>query len=736
MTPLDLLRTNFGYHSFRGEQESIINHILAGGNALVLMPTGGGKSLCYQIPAMIQPGLGIVISPLIALMQDQVSALLQLGVRAAFLNSTLTPDEAREVIIRARQGQLDLLYVSPEKLVTTWFLDFLSALPLALFAIDEAHCVSRWGHDFRPEYTQLAVLAQRFPQVPRIALTATADEPTRRDIITHLELHEARIFIASFDRPNIRYTVVSKDNARRQLLNFLTTEHRGDAGIIYCLSRKKVEETATWLQTQGWNALPYHAELPSSLRKYHQERFLREEGVIIVATIAFGLGIDKPNVRFVAHLDLPKSVEAYYQETGRSGRDGLPANAWMTYGLQDVVMLRKMMDTSPADEQHKRLERHKLEAMLNYCEIATCRRQTLLAHFGEQLAQPCGNCDICLEPVETWDGTEVAQKALSCVYRTRIYDQRQQTYYQFGVNYLIEVLLGKEDDRIKRNQHHLLSTFGIGKELKVEQWYSVFRQLIAAGLVTVDLAGHGGLQLTEQARPVLRGEQKVHFRKDVKLGKQKQEKKYLRKSTLTFEGTDQILWEALRTKRLELANAQNVPPYIIFHDSTLAEIVQYQPSTLEELANLSGVGTQKLKQYGQAFLALVEAHRMNYGNQTISTTKKPLSVNNPVVLPETVETTLTAFNQGQSPLQIAEQRQLVVGTIYNHLSQAIEWGQLKLHQVISLPAEEISELEEVILNQPAEQGRSLKPVFEQLNGKYSYDILRCIQAHLWREVNP
>lgn len=603
MSPeLELLRKIFGYEQFRGEQQAIIEHVLAGGDALVLMPTGGGKSLCYQIPAMLRGGLGIVVSPLIALMQDQVSALLQLGVRAAFLNSSQSTEEAREVSQQLRRGELDLLYVAPERLLTPRFLEFLANTQIALFAIDEAHCVSQWGHDFRPEYVQLSVLHERFPDVPRIALTATADKTTREEIAVRLGLGNARIFVAGFDRPNIRYRVVQKDNPRRQLLQFIDSEHQGDSGIVYCLSRKRVEETAEWLQTQGWTALPYHAGLPTGLRQHHQMRFLREEGIVIVATIAFGMGIDKPNVRFVAHLDLPKSIEAYYQETGRAGRDGLPANAWMAYGLGDVVMLRKMLEGSEADESHKRLEQHKLNAMLGFCEVTTCRRQTLLAYFDDHLPAPCGNCDVCLDPVATWDGTEVVQKALSCIYRT---GQR------FGVGYLIEVLLGKtSDSRIERNQHHLLSTFGIGTELAGDQWQSVFRQLAAAGVVTIDVEG-GGLRLTEKARPLLRGEQTIRLRKDHKPSPSRQ-KLQRTASHSPFEGSDKMLWAALRAKRLELAQAQNVPPYVIFHDSTLVDMVCYRPDTLDALGKLSGVGIRKLDRYGQAFLNVLDEHSMRY----------------------------------------------------------------------------------------------------------------------------
>ncbi len=604
LSPLDILRNLFGYQYFRGEQENIIQHLLTGGDALVLMPTGGGKSLCYQIPALIRSGVALVISPLISLMQDQVSALQQLGIRAAYLNSSLTLDQAQIVSRQLRQGVLDLLYVAPEKLMTPRFLEFLDTTQIALFAIDEAHCVSQWGHDFRPEYTKLSILPQRFPSIPRVALTATADTPTRQDIITHLGLKQAKIFITGFDRPNIRYQVVQKKNPRQQLLNFLKEEgHYGDAGIIYCLSRKKVEGIATWLTQQGYSALPYHAGLDKALRQQHQMRFLREEGIIVVATIAFGMGIDKPNVRFVAHLDLPKSLEAYYQETGRAGRDGLPANAWMAYGLQDVVMLRRLLDHSEANEQHKRIERHKLESIEAYCEITTCRRQTLLAYFGDHLPHPCGNCDTCLEPVATWDGTEAAQKALSCVYRT---GQR------FGVHYLIDILLGKRNNRIEKFHHDHISTFGIGQELNESQWHSVFRQLIVKGFVTVDLEGYGSLHLTETARPLLRGEQRIDLRKEIKQPNKKKEKKYNRSSKRFFTDTNKRLWEALRTKRLELALAQNVPPYVIFHDSTLEEMVLEHPRTLEEFSRLSGVGHRKLIRYGQIFIDILNATEFNH----------------------------------------------------------------------------------------------------------------------------
>ena len=504
---LQKLNQVFGYADFRHHQADIIQTLLNGDDALVLMPTGGGKSLCYQIPSLVREGVGIVVSPLIALMQDQVTALQQVGVRAAFLNSTLDAETQRATEQQLLRGELDLLYVAPERLLSPYLLELLARAPLALFAIDEAHCVSQWGHDFRKEYQQLSVLHQRFPGVPRIALTATADARTRDEIMAQLDLQGAAVFVNSFDRPNIRYTISEGINARERLWDFLQREHPEDAGIVYCLSRKKVEEVAQWLSSKGRLALPYHAGLPNALRAEHLRRFLREEGVIIVATIAFGMGIDKPDVRFVAHLSLPKSIEAYYQETGRAGRDGEPANAWMAYGLQDVITLRQMMQDTDANEQYKRVSHAKLEAMLGLCELSTCRRQALLAYFDEALEQPCGNCDTCLLPPDTWDGTEAAQKALSTVYRT---GQR------FGVSYLVDVLLGKEDERIRQNGHHQLSTYGIGTELNGVEWRTVFRQLIALGYLSADLQGHGTLQLTEKARPLLRGEEPLQLRKQRK----------------------------------------------------------------------------------------------------------------------------------------------------------------------------------------------------------------------------
>ncbi|MEE4191287.1 MAG: DNA helicase RecQ [Halieaceae bacterium] len=589
--PQQILQDTFGYSEFRPPQGEIIDTVMAGGDALVLMPTGGGKSLCYQVPALALPGCAIVISPLIALMQDQVDAMKQLGIRASFLNSTLPPFEADAVENQLLAGELDLLYIAPERLAQPRMLELLAQSRLALFAIDEAHCVSQWGHDFRADYLRLSLLHEQFPQVPRIALTATADARTRAEIVSRLDLGEARQFIAGFDRPNICYRIAPRHNPKTQLLKFLKNEHPNDAGIVYCLSRNKTEQTAAWLCDEGFTALPYHAGLSAELRAHHQSRFLKEDGVIVVATIAFGMGIDKPDVRFVAHLDLPKTVESYYQETGRAGRDGAPADAWMVYGLQDVIKLRQMMASSEGSEEHKRAEQHRLNAMLGLCEITSCRRQALLGYFGEEQPEPCGNCDTCLTPVDTWDGTEAARKALSVAYRT---GQR------FGVNHLIDVLRGAENNRIYQWDHHLLPTYGVGKDLDANQWRSVFRQLVARGYFSVDLEGFGSLRLEPKCRPLLKGEESIDLRREVKQAAAKRQTK-----TPLPEDIDVGLWEALRECRRKLAEEQGVPPYVIFHDSTLQEMCVMQPGSMSQFAELSGVGQRKLDKYGEAFLAVI-----------------------------------------------------------------------------------------------------------------------------------
>ncbi len=594
-----ILKNIYGYDEFRGQQQDIINTLIDGNSALVLMPTGGGKSLCYQIPALARPGVGVVVSPLIALMQDQVDALQALGIEGAFINSTLSASEVARTEKALLDGSLDLLYVAPERLLMPRMLDLLRQASISLFAIDEAHCVSQWGHDFRKEYLGLSVLALEFPEVPRIALTATADQRSRAEIASQLGLQSAKKFVASFDRPNIRYHISEAVAGKNDLWRFIEEQHAQDSGIVYCLSRKKVESTAEWLSQQGRTALPYHAGLDSSVRARHQKRFLREEGVIIVATIAFGMGIDKPDVRFVAHLNLPKSMEAYYQETGRAGRDGLPANAWMSYGLQDVISLRNLMQSSDADDQHRNVEFQKLESMLGFAELTACRRHALLGYFSETAPATCGNCDNCISAPETWDATESARKALSCVYRT------QQRY---GVNYVIDVLLGKESERILQAGHQHVSTYGLGADLSATEWRSIFRQLIGLGLLRSEQESYGVLKLTEQARPVLRGEQSLHLRKASKPALRKSKKRAV---ALDMNSADKPLWEALRDCRSRLADEQSVPAYIVFSDATLLAILQQRPQSLTEFAAISGVGKAKLQRYADDFLDVIAGFEPN-----------------------------------------------------------------------------------------------------------------------------
>ncbi len=605
---LEILRHTFGYPAFRGSQEDIIGHVAKGGDALVLMPTGGGKSLCFQIPALLRAGCAVVVSPLIALMQDQVDALTQLGVRAACLNSTLDWEAAQAIERSLFSGDLDLVYIAPERLLNERSLAMLDSLyeqgRLSLFAIDEAHCVSQWGHDFRPEYLQLSALHERYPVVPRIALTATADTATRDEIINRLGLAEARIFVSSFDRPNIRYTVVEKDNPRRQLLAFLAGRKKrfvSEAGIVYCLSRKKVEETAAWLCAEGYPALPYHAGLSTEVRAANQRRFLREEGLIMTATIAFGMGIDKPDVRFVAHLDLPKSIEAYYQETGRAGRDGEPAEAWMAYGMQDVALQHARIAESTAGDEQKRLESQRLTTLLAYAEAPRCRRQVLLDYFGEA-SLPCGNCDLCQDPPELWDGTTAARKALSAVFRTGM---------RFGVAHLIDLLRGKKTDKITQWQHDLLPTFGVGADLDDLAWKSIFRQLAASGLLHVDLAEHGALKLTDAARPVLKGEQAIEFRRPPRRTAQAGKSGKRSSSPLPAEDLtpdDARLFSELRTWRRDTAREQAVPAYVILHDKTLRELAEVRPASYGELTGITGMGEAKIERYGEELLALIRAN--------------------------------------------------------------------------------------------------------------------------------
>lgn len=599
---LATLKSVFGYDAFRGEQEEVVSHLVNGGDALVIMPTGAGKSMCYQLPSLIRAGTGIVVSPLIALMRDQVEALKEAGVRAAVLNSSLTTAQAFAVKKSARAGQLDLLYVAPERVVTEEFQQLLSEIPIALFAIDEVHCVSQWGHDFRPEYLQLEVLHQKFPDVPRIAVTATADEATRAEIIQKLSLQDARVFLGGFDRPNIQYHVTLKNNPRAQLLAFLKSQPKDHSGIVYCLSRKKVEETAAYLAGEGYRAISYHAGLESNVREKNQDRFLKEEGIIVVATIAFGMGVDKPDVRFVCHLDLPKSIEAYYQETGRAGRDGEPSIAWMLYGMGDLVSMKQMIDRSDGGEMHKRLAHRKLNELLGFCETIRCRREVLLRYFGDTGVVTCGNCDTCLAPVDTWEGTRVAQMALSTVYRT---EQR------FGAQYLINILRGSaEDERVSRFRHDKLSVFGIGKELSNQEWHSVFRQLLAAGYLQADQE-YGSLLLSGASRAVLKGELAVNFRRDPaprKEAKPRSERRVVVDATELQGEVDEPLFDALRVRRREIAQKQGLPPYVIFHDKTLREMAILKPRTLDAMTSVSGIGESKRNKYGAVFLEVIERH--------------------------------------------------------------------------------------------------------------------------------
>jgi ATP-dependent DNA helicase RecQ len=698
-----ILKDVFGYDSFRGRQGAIIERVAGGGDALVLMPTGGGKSLCFQVPALLRDGLAVVVSPLIALMDDQVATLDELGVAAVALNSTLGADEQRLIAERIQRGEIKMLYLAPERLVQPRMLNFLQNLQIALFAIDEAHCVSQWGHDFRPEYLQLGQLAELFPNVPRIALTATADMRTREEIVQRLHLQDAERFLSSFDRPNIFYRIVPKEQPRKQLLNFLAAR-RGDAGIVYCLSRKKVEEVASFLSEQGFPALPYHAGLANELRAYHQKRFLNEEGLIMVATIAFGMGIDKPNVRFVAHLDLPKSLEAYYQETGRAGRDGLPADAWMAYGLQDVIFLKQMLNNSEGDERHKRVEQHKLDAMLALCEETRCRRQALLAYFDEDMPQPCGHCDNCTDGVQTWDATEPARQALSTIYRT---GQR------YGVGHLVDVLLGRDNEKIRGVGHQHLAVFGIGKALAEGEWRSLFRQLVARGLADVDLEGFGGLRLSDSCRPLLKGEVSLQLRRDLK--PQQSAKASSSAASQLVRGEEREQWEALRALRRKLAEEHGVPPYVIFPDATLLEMLRSKPGTLAEMARVSGVGARKLERYGEAFLAVLGG-----------------ADEAPRAVVDLRHELVSLARAGMTPAQIASQLGCSEKNVYGLLAEAIGRQQLSLEQALDLPEELLGEIQDAFLDGEGELP-AVTAISERFVGRVELGVLHCVRAALQAE---
>ncbi len=702
---LRILKDVFGYDAFRGNQAAIIERVAAGGDALVLMPTGGGKSLCYQVPALMRDGLAVVVSPLIALMDDQVATLDELGVAAVALNSTQSVDEQREIAERIRRGQIKMLYLAPERLVQPRMLSFLQGLDIALFAIDEAHCVSQWGHDFRPEYLQLGQLAELFPQVPRLALTATADKRTREEIVQRLHLDNAERFLSSFDRPNIFYRIQPKDQPRKQLLGFLAAR-KGDAGIVYCLSRKKVEEVADFLSSQGFPALPYHAGLPNELRAYHQKRFLNEEGLIMVATIAFGMGIDKPNVRFVCHLDLPKSLEAYYQETGRAGRDGLPADAWMAYGLQDVIFLKQMLANSEGDERHKRIEQHKLDAMLALCEETRCRRQALLAYFDEDLPQPCGHCDNCIDGVETWDATEPARQALSAIYRS---GQR------YGVGHLVDILLGRDNEKIRAAGHQHLAVFGVGKGFSEIEWRTLFRQLVARGLADVDLEGFGGLRLDESCRPLLRGEVSLQLRREPKPAQAA--KTSSSAASQLVRGHEREMWEALRSLRRKLAEEHSVPPYVIFPDATLLEMLRSQPSSLSDMAEVSGVGARKLERYGQALLEVLNGAAADDAPAPVADLRHEL---------------VSLARAGMTPAQIAGQLNCSEKNVYSLLAEAIAEQQLTLEQALDLPEELLGEIQESFLDGEGELPTvsEIAPLFA---GRVDEAVLYCVRAALQAE---
>ena len=726
-----VLEQKFGYKSFRSHQAPIIEALIAGRDVLALMPTGGGKSLCYQIPSLVREGTGIVVSPLIALMHDQVNALEEAGVTAAFLNSSQGRDEQQSVEWALKSGSLDLLYVAPERLVQERTLSLLERVKIALFAIDEAHCVSQWGHDFRPEYRQLRILAERFPMVPRIALTATADARTREEIATELSLESAEQFVASFDRPNIRYTIAETGSvgARERLWKFISTEHPQDAGIVYCLSRKSVDETAAWLTSKGRRALAYHAGLAPDLRRAAQDRFLSEDGLIVVATIAFGMGIDKPDVRFVAHLNLPKTIEAYYQETGRAGRDGDAANAWMSYGVGDVVQLRQWIAQGDGSDDYKRVQRSKLDALVGLCEMPGCRRQALLAYFGETLAAPCGNCDNCLAPPETSDGTELARKALSAVYRT---GQR------FGAGYVIEILMGKAEERAIRLSHDKLAVFGIGRDTDGNRWRTLFRQLTAQGYLAVDDEGHGTLQLTEKARPLLRGEETFQLRTEPIAERRSRSRaragqadRTVSAAPATVSAANQPLYLALRALRTRLAAEAKLPPYVICHDKTLIELAERRPVDSDALAGITGLGTSKITRYGAALLGVIADHAAEIAPAKAVDARPPQQrAKDRTRLSATAAETLAMVRAGLDAEAIAGVRGLEPSTVYTHLADAIEAGIIDLATALPLDEAEIDEILAVFERLGTAESGKIGPAHAALDGRFDYGVLKCVLAEI------
>lgn len=735
-TPLEVLQQTYGYENFKGLQKEIISRVMNGQNAVVFMPTGGGKSACYQIPSILRPGTGIVISPLIALMRDQVAALQQMGVRAACLNSSVSGHDSACIINNLRNGNLDLLYIAPERLGQSNFIEMLSSVHVALIAIDEAHCVAQWGHDFRPDYLRLNILTDLFPTVPRMALTATADGPTRKEILARLSFKTEDIFSTGFDRPNIRYTVIPKTKCKQQLLEFINTEHFMECGIVYRMSRKKVENTANWLCQKGIKALPYHAGLDAQTRENNQNRFMTEDGIVMVATIAFGMGIDKPDVRFVAHLDLPKSMEAYYQETGRAGRDGLPAEAWMSVGIQDIGFLKRMIMSGNAPDDRKSLELRKLNALLSYCESSCCLRQSLLAYFGEKLEEPCGNCSTCISPPSKFDGTIAAQKALSNIYRTN---------QMFGTNYLIDILLGKETTRIKKMGHNELSTYGIGIEYTEEEWLSIHRQLVSGGLVDVDMEGYGSLKLNAKSWEILRKQRKTEFRKDPVLANKKnnRNKKFIiggeNSPSLTTPEARELL-NALRSLRLNLAKEQQVPAYVIFPDKTLLELACYRPITTGQLYTVSGMGDQKVFKYGNAIIETLQAHEIKYGrpDNLPPLQDSPIKFESPkqnkTDLSPTVLESLELFEDLLSVEKVAEKRKLKTKTIYGHLLTCVKAGKIDSNDVLDLNDNEINCLSDTIIFYNENGFEQLHPVYEALFGNYSYEILRIVKADTTKTV--